>query len=200
MLQRVFAFLRAAGLFLLRHVVIYVPASATLVALDLLDVWDLSGGALSDVNRPDLFGNVIAAASFLLTVLLALLAVVTSMDDRAIIKRMKDDGMYAPLINAIVAPLFGLLVLVVGSIFCLIIPQSEAQSLPVTIVALSAVGTCITGVLQAGYLAVLLSRILLFRERRPTITPAEMPPNPQRVEKGEQARSALDTTSPILSV
>lgn len=166
--------------------------------------------------RGDLFNGIIATASLLLGVLLAILAILTGLDEsRPILKRMRADGVYRRLVDAVVQPAFGFLLVVPLAIVCMLLPELPAVPPDATPAARdaaadAAVGSAATGlvavvlglaaigVLQVAYVVYLI-KLVLTHETKPQQTAADATdylsriPNPDAVRRLPRAKPASET-------
>lgn len=156
--------------------------SAFLVGISTrLDKGGVVAATASASVRGDVFGNFIEFAGILIAVMLAILAVVTSMDERPLIKALKKrgDNSYERLVYAMFAPVIVAIVLAIMTIVALAVPPASEDGQ--TIAALTSwivsitMGLAAAALAQTGYLALLLVRLLTFKEREPWLTSEDEP-------------------------
>lgn len=140
---------------------------------------------LADNTRGTLFSALVGLAALLLSVMLAVLTILTTMEDRPIVVRFKTTGvnMYRRLVYALLGPVFVSLALATLAVVCIALPSgtppgtdSASSPSPWSIVAVSVtLGLGATGLAQGAYVASLLARMLVFEGRPPLLTPKDEP-------------------------
>jgi hypothetical protein len=128
-----------------------------------------------DANvRGTLFSALIAVAGMFLAVMLGVLALLTSLQDRPIVVQMKADRMYRRLILALLGPALTALLLLIASILCIVLPPSQSATWLGLGAASSAVALTLAGFAQSSWIAWLLARVLLWEEHEtsgPEVSP-----------------------------
>jgi hypothetical protein len=191
-------------------------AFLVLVVLDRgVHVVDVATLTLNDsTNRVAIFGAMISTCGLFLTVLLAVLAVVTSMgDERAVIKRMKEDmGNYDELVHRLVGPVFLVMLVAVASFICIMIPGVDTPKSAtgatsavdrgwLIVLPVVTLGLGLGIFFQTAVIARLLGKVLLFKPRVPgrSDTPQAAA---QRLESRREAvrieRPATETSESIV--
>lgn len=187
-----------------------VVVFSLLVLLDRgLGVLDLSAVALSDEVRGDLFGALIEICGLLLTVVLGVLAVVTSLgDDRDVVRVMKHElNNYDELVHRLVGPVFTIMLLAITSVACLMVGGTKAAD-PGWSILLGAAASAISdrgwlmllpaaslsigaGLLfQTSSIAQILAKVLLFKRRGPGPMSSVAATEARSEERRAQARAA----------
>lgn len=164
-----------------RYGVSLVVAALCFGTLQLLDrragIISVDALAIADSGvRGALFSAMISICGLFLTVMLAVLAVVTGMgDDKPVVRLMKEQmHVYDELINRLVGPIVIVLAVGLASLVCLLLPSADAQvpnfdrgwfmsAMPSATLALG-VGLFF----QTASVGGLLARVLLFKQRGPT--------------------------------
>lgn len=129
-------------------------------------------------TRGTLFTALITIAGILLTVLLGVLAVITSLgDDRHVVKVMKEElKNYDELVHRLVGPIIVSLVVALLGVVCLVLPSDTSHALRgwLALVPEFTIALALGVMLQTAGLAYLISDVLLFKRRGPTAsdTPA----------------------------
>jgi hypothetical protein len=139
------------------------------VLLDVYSVVGITASALSNDNRGEMFGALVGAASMLVTVLLAILGLITSLETRKAMRVIETYKLRDELIYGALAPILALLLLLALSLVALLLPATVAgdrwaKYLVGGIVALTA-----SGLAQSGALAVLIAKILIWNGRSPSV-------------------------------
>lgn len=165
-----------------KYVATLVVALIAIVAMGAVDFmrddFDLAMAALGDSDtKGAVFGSMFAVAGLILTVSLGLLGIVTSLDDRPIVEKMRKHGFYRELIDRLLGPIVIVIVAGVLAFACLLWPVPEkATSLGLLADVMVALPMALTiGLLvQMARVARLLAKILLHAPAEPTMTtPAE---------------------------
>lgn len=159
--------------------------AVALTLLMVLDPWQqvlsVTSVTLDDPGtKGAIFSALIAVAGLFLTVLLGMLGIVTNMDDdKPVIRIMKQEMRnYEELVHRLVGPVFSLLILVIASMVCLMMPSLALDKLSdvqidaaraarrwMTIAPSFAVSLSIGLFIQTAMTARLLASVLLFRPR-----------------------------------
>lgn len=170
--------------------VVTLVGSALVLFVDLVSRFDVAAITLSDGGiRAAVFGSLIALAGLILTVMLGILAVLTTLEERPIVRLMKELNRYVELIARLIGPVKSVFVLAALSILCLLVPEVKekdtwdigARSILVTVTLMLALGLMV----QTASVAKLLADIMLHN-------PAE----PDASDSPEAARARLRTPQP----
>lgn len=162
-------------------VLVGAVAFILLSVLDWFKVLSVTSVTLDDAGaKGAIFSALLTVAGLFLTVFLAMLGIVTSMDDdKPVIRIMKQEMRnYDELVHRLIGPVFSLLVVAVAAIVCLMLPSLQLDKLDakqlqaarearqwMALFPSFAVSVSIGLFVQTAMTARLLASVLLFKPR-----------------------------------
>lgn len=162
--------------------VVGLIGAVALVVVDMIsDDFSVPALAMNDAGvRGAIFSAIIGVSGLFLTVMLAVLAVVTSLDDeKPVVKVMKEEMKnYDELIERLLGPVFIVLAIAIASIVCLLVPTPAAVTVAgkevipdrgwMTILPSLTLAFSLGLFVQTALVARLLGKVLLFKHRKPS--------------------------------
>lgn len=153
-----------------------VVVSSLLMLADLISSdLDIAKLTLGDSGiRAAVFGSLIALAGLILTVMLGVLAVLTTLEERPIVKLMKQLNRYHELIYRLIGPVTSVFVLASLSIFCIVVPAVTDASMwdfgARSILVSSTMALALGVMVQTASVAKLLAAVMLHKPAEPGIS------------------------------